>query len=121
MDEEIDILSVDVIPEFGEFLHVLKLGRNGLGAQLFRSVYDHIFVSSTDLRKEYDRYYCVEYGSLQEYLECAHEAYLEEGELEKAHILKFKLNYGLIDPAYEDNILDKVVDAIRKLEGKSED
>ncbi|MDW9542634.1 hypothetical protein GOA55_10385 [Sinorhizobium meliloti] len=120
MDEEIDILSVNIIPEFSEFLSALKIRNAGLGAQLFKSVYDHIFVASTDLRKEYDRYYCVEYPSLREYLECAQNMYLEDNELEKTHILKFKLDHGLMNQAYDDNILETVVDAIRKLEDKNE-
>lgn len=120
MDNDTDILSVNFIPEFSDFLNVLQIGNTGLGAQLFKSVYDHIFVASTDLRKEYDRYYCVEYPSLCEYLECAHDAYLEDNELEKTHILKFKQDHGLMNQAYDDNILETVVDAIRKLEDKNE-
>ncbi|MBY5651782.1 hypothetical protein [Rhizobium leguminosarum] len=120
MDEETDILSVNIIPEFSDFLNALKIKNAGLGAQLFKAVYDHLFVASTDLRKEYDRYYCVEYPSLGEYLECAHDVSLEESELEKTYILKFKQDHGLMNQAYDDNILETVVDAIRKLEDENE-
>lgn len=120
MDEEKLIFAVNVIPEFDDFLAALKLNNAGLGAQLFKSVYDHIFVASADLRREYDRYYCVEYPSLAEYLECAHDVYLDQDDLEKNHILTFKQDNGLMNDAYDDNILETVIDSIRKLESEYE-
>ncbi|UXS48281.1 hypothetical protein [Agrobacterium tumefaciens] len=121
MDEETYILSVDIVPDFNEFLSALKIKNTGLGAQLFKSVYDHLFVASTDLRQEYERYYCVEYPSLGEYIECTHDVYIDDSELEKTHILKFKQDNALMNEAYDDNILETVVEAIRRLEDKNED
>jgi hypothetical protein len=120
MDDETDILAVNVIPEFSAFLSALKIENAGLGAKLFRSVYSHIFLESTDLRKEYERYYCVEYPTLSEYIECAHDEVLEEKELEKLHILKFKYDNGLMYEGYDDNVLEEVFHAIKKLEDGNE-
>ena len=120
MNDEMLILSVNVIPEFSEFLSALKIKNATLGAQLFKSVYDHIFVASTDLKREYERYYCVEYPSLSEYLQCANDVYLEEDELEKNHILEFRQDNGLMNDAYDDNILETIVECIRKLEAERE-
>ncbi|MDH7790183.1 hypothetical protein QBD00_001079 [Ochrobactrum sp. AN78] len=116
MDGNRFILAANVIPEFSDFLTALKIKNTGLGRQLFKSVYDHIFISSIDLKKEYSRYYCVEYTSIYQYLECAHDIYLHESAFDKKHILMFKNDNGLMNQAYDDNILEIVVECIRKLE-----
>jgi hypothetical protein len=110
------ILPTSRIPLIGEFLDALRIKPTGLGAQLFTGVYDQFFAWSTDLRLEYERYYCVEYPTFAAYLELAHEIYLEPAELEKAHILKIRATGGVLDEAYEDNVLEVVIDCIRKLE-----
>ncbi|MBB2684876.1 hypothetical protein N2597_29070 (plasmid) [Rhizobium sophoriradicis] len=115
MDEE-EVLPVNTIPRRSDFLAGLGIKPGGLGAQLFSGIYDGIFVSSIDLRDQYTRYYCVEYPSFQIYLECAHEIYLDLEELEKQHILKFKSSMQLISRHYDDNVFDKVMECVRKLE-----
>jgi hypothetical protein len=121
VDEDDLILSVNFIPTFEQFLEALHIKSAGLGAQLFNGVYNQIFVWSTDLRDEYEKYYCVEYPQLNAYLELAHEIYLNPEELEKKHILKIKSPSGIADKAYDDNVLDIVIDCIRKLEAMHED
>lgn len=120
MSEEDLILPMSRIPSVGEFLDILDIKPAGFAAQLFTGVYNQFFAWSTDLRIEYERYYCVEYPTFASYLESGHEIYLEPTQLEKAHILKIKSPGGMMDKAYEDNIRDTVIDCIRKLEAGHE-
>jgi hypothetical protein len=119
-DEEPLILAVRRIPQMEEFLAAMGMKTNGLGAQLFSNVFRQLFSWSTDLRDQYERYYCVEYSTLQRYLELAHEIYLSPDELEKQHILKVKSPGGVIDRAYDNNVLDAVIGCIRRLESADE-
>ncbi|WP_133244819.1 hypothetical protein [Caulobacter radicis] len=121
MNEEDLILPVDRIPTTAEFLGALGIRPGGLGAQLFTEVYEQFFRWPTDLRDQYERYYCVEYPTFRQYLEFAHEIYLEPGQLEKRHILKIKSPGGVVDRAYEDNVLETVIECINKLEACNED
>ena len=120
MNKESLVLPVNIIPTIHEFLDVLRIKPVGLGAQLFTGVYDQFFVSSVDLKDEYEKYYCVEYPSLRSYLELAHEIYLSPEELEKKHILKIKSPSGVVDQSYDDNMLSVVLDCIKKLEALHE-
>lgn len=120
MSREDLILPVRRIPDVAEFLAALEVKPGGLGGKLFTEIYEQFFSWSTDLRVEYERYYCVEYRTLQRYLELAHEIELTPEQLEKQHILKVKSPSGMIDRAYDDNILDVVIDCIKKLEGSNE-
>ncbi|MCO5792668.1 MAG: hypothetical protein HEQ21_07600 [Blastomonas sp.] len=120
MSREDLILPVSRIPDVAEFLAALEVKPGGLGGKLFTEIYEQFFLWSTDLRVEYERYYCVEYPTLQRYLELAHEMELTPEQLEKQHILKVKSPGGMIDRAYDDNIFDVVIDCIKKLEGSNE-
>jgi len=51
----------------------------------------------------------------------AHEIYLYPAELDKAHILNIKSPSGLLDEAYNENVLDTVIEYIKKLENNHED
>lgn len=110
------ILPTSHIPSVEEFLDALHIKPAGFAAQLFTAVYDQFFSWSKDLRVEYERYYCVEYPTFANYLELAHEIYLEPAELGKAYILKVKSPGGVMDEAYNDNVRNTVIDCIRKLE-----
>jgi hypothetical protein len=121
MTEKEMIFPITYIPTIGEFLEALRIKPGGLGAQLFTSVYDQFFTWSLDLRNEYDRYYCVEYATLAVYLETAHEIQLEPADLAKRHILKMRSPGGVLDQAYDDNVLDTVISSIRELEANHED
>lgn len=114
------ILPVNFVPSVDEFLDGLQIKPSGLAAQLFTSVYKQFFVWSKDLRDEYEKFYCVEYRTIVEYLELAHEIYLEPHELEKKHILKIKSPSGVVDQMYDDHSLDIVIDCIRTLEATRE-
>lgn len=115
------VLPMSRIPSLEEFLDILQIKPAGFAAQLFTAVYDQLFSWSKDLRLEYERYYCVEYPTFASYLELAHEIELEPHDLGKAHILKVKSPGGVLDEAYDDNVMDAVLDSINKLEGNNED
>ncbi|MEE4210983.1 MAG: hypothetical protein V2I43_17170 [Parvularcula sp.] len=115
------VLPLRRIPPLDEFLGALKIKPAGLAAQLFTDVYDQLFAWSTDLRAQYDQYYCVEYPTLAAYLELAHDIYLDPAELERTHILKIKSPGGVLWEAYDDNVRDTVIACVRKLEDSHED
>lgn len=115
------ILTTNCQPTLADFLEALGVRPTGLGAQLFTAVHNQFFVCSTDLRQEYEKYYCVEYLTLRDYLELAHEICLDSAALEKKYILKIKSPSGVVDRVYEDSSLDVVLDCLRKLEKACED
>lgn len=121
MTDDVIVLPLRRIPPLEEFLNALKIKPAGFAGQLFTGVYNQLFSWSTDLRAQYDRYYCVEYPTLATYLELAHEIYLDPAELEKPHILKIKPPGGVLEEAYEDNVRDTVIACVRKLEDSYED
>lgn len=121
MTEKNLVLSLRRIPPLGEFLDALNIKPAGFAAKLFTDVYNQLFAWSTDLRAQYDHYYCVEYPTLAAYLELAHEIYLEPAEREKTHILKIKSPGGVLEEAYDDNVRDTVINCVRKLEDNHED
>lgn len=116
MTEKDLVLSLRRIPPLDEFIDALKIKPTGLAAQLFTGVYNQLFAWSTDLRTQYDQYYCVEYPTFAAYLELVHEIYLDPGELEKAHILKIKSPGGVLEEAYDDNVRDTIIECVLKLE-----
>jgi hypothetical protein len=121
MNEKSLVLPLSRIPPLDEFLDALKIKSTGLAAQLFTGVYSQLFAWSTDLRTQYDQYYCVEYPTFAAYLELVHEIYLDPAELEKTHILKIKSPGGVLEEAYVDNVQDTVIACVRKLENSHED
>ena len=120
MNEEILILPVNRVPEALEFLEALEVKPGRFGAQIFTEIYEQFFRLSVDLRDQYERYYCVEYPTLQLYLEVAQEVYLSPDDLEKRHILRIKPSLMTVDQAYDNNVLDVVIDCIRRLEASDE-
>jgi hypothetical protein len=120
-DDEPLVLSLARKPELQEFLGELGLKAGGLGARLFERVFRNIFEDSLDLRREYDRYYSVEYPQFKDYVEVVHDVYLSDDELDRQYILKIDNLTDLINPAYQDHQLDIVLDCIERLDSKNED
>lgn len=120
MKRDGSVLSVNYIPSTAEFLEGLGIKPKGLGSQLFNAVYEQFFIWSVDLREEYEKYYCVEYPSLRNYLEVAHEIYLTPEELEKKHLLEIGSFSGIVDQNYDGNSLDAIISCIRNLEAMHE-
>jgi hypothetical protein len=120
MSEKSLFLPISRIPSVGEFLDILHIKPAGLAAQIFTTVYDQFFTWSTDLRVEYDRYYCVEYPTFVDYLKLSQDIFLKPAELEKAYILLIKEPYGVLEESYDDNVTDVVIECILKLENSHE-
>lgn len=121
MSEGDFVLTTNRIPSFSEFLDMLQIKSRSFGAQLFQNVYDEIFVVSKDLRKEYEKYYCVEYPDFESYLDVAHEIHLNPAQLEKLHVLSVESPISIVNDTYDDNVRDKIFSCIRKMEGNYED
>lgn len=121
MKENDLILPLQRIPSAEEVFKALGIRTGGLAAQLFGRVHQQLFAWSTDLREQYDRYYCVEYPTLAAYLDMAHDIHLESDDLAKRYVFKVQSPGGVLDEAYDDNVLDAVLGCIRTLELAHED
>lgn len=108
------ILPFPKPPSLAEFFEILVVKPHGLAAQLTERVYSDFFLGSLDLKEEYRRYYCVEYADLREYVEMCHGECLAEADLNQDHIFRIKRLSQMVDPAYSDNYLDSVLDALKK-------
>lgn len=80
-----------------------------------------MFVEAIDLRRQYDRYYRIEYDSLSSFLDLVHDIQLEPTELEKSHLMLVEEAHGVADTMYDDNQLNLVLECIRRLEDRNED
>jgi len=115
-DEVKLILPTSWEPDRNEFLAALGVSREGLGEQLFGTVYDALFVTSTEVKGEFRKYYSVEYANLAEYLEIWYGEALSEEDLEVDRVYMVTWLPQVIDDMYEDNKLDAVLECIEKLE-----
>jgi len=113
MDDDIEIiLAININPTFEEFLGFLSIKMGSLGSQLFEPVYKQIFIFSKDLKSEYVKYYSVEYPTLSEYIEIYHDRVLDEEQLDKRHIYKFKNGCELTSNGYDTNYLDRIINIL---------
>lgn len=110
------VLPTSWEPDRQEFLVALGISRGGLGEQFFGPVYNALFVSSIELKNEFNKYYSVEYASLAEYLEIRYGKILKEEELETDRVFLVTWLPSVIDDMYEDNKLYTVLECIKKLE-----
>jgi hypothetical protein len=104
------------VPNREEFLTALGVSRRGLGEQFFGTVYDALFVSSIEIKSEFERYYSIEYTNLAEYLEIRYAISLSEENLEADRVFLVTWLPQVIEDTYEDNKLDTVLECIKKLE-----
>lgn len=111
------ILPTSWVPNREQFLAALGVSRGGLGEQFFGTVYDALFVSSIEVKSEFNKYYSVEYVNLAEYLEIRYGEALSEEALEADMVFMVTWMPQVIDDIYEDNKLDAVLECISKLEG----
>ncbi|WP_298958015.1 hypothetical protein [uncultured Roseibium sp.] len=102
-------------PNRQEFLAQLGVSENGLGEQLFGKVYDALFVHSTEMKREFERYYSVEYGSPENYARIVYGLELDDEDLAHDRIFLTTWLPQVVDDNYEDNQLDKVLACIELL------
>lgn len=122
-DEKIIMLPLNVKPTFEQFLEMLFIKKDSLGAKLIRPAYFQIFIEGVDVKALYDKYYSVEYETLGEYLEVCYNESLTENDLSMKHIFKFKDGYGFVltDPAYDKGYLDRIIQLLKNIEVTDED
>ncbi|PSU95697.1 hypothetical protein [Photobacterium kishitanii] len=117
MRDEIDlILATSWKPNKEEFLTALGIYPGGFGEQLFRTVFETLFVDSIEVKGEYNKYYFVEYANFSEYLIVRYGQTLTEEELEASSVFIVSGLPQIIDENYEDNKLGAVLECIQKLE-----
>ena len=110
------IIPTSWTPDRDEFLEALKITPDGLGSQLFNTVFDALFVDSIDLREEFRKYYSVEYPTLSEYIEIRYGEVLEGNKLEAERLFLVTWLPQIIDTNYDDNMLSTVLEHISLLE-----
>lgn len=115
-DETKLILPTSWEPNQDEFIAALGVSRGGLGEQLFGTVYEALFTTSIELKGEFRKYYSVEYANLAEYLEIRYGEALSEDDLEADRVFMVTWLPQSIDPMYEDNKLETVLQCINELE-----
>lgn len=115
-DEVMLVLPTSWEPNRNEFLVALGVSRGGLGEHFFGTVFDALFISSIEVKDEFNKFYSVEYANLAEYLEIRYGESLSEEDLESDRVYLVTWLPQVIDTAYEDNKLDAVLECIKKLE-----
>ncbi|OUS06969.1 hypothetical protein A9Q96_08355 [Rhodobacterales bacterium 52_120_T64] len=116
MDNAKLILPMSWHPDRDEFFEALRIRPNGLGSQLFGKVFDCLFVHSLDLKREYERYYSVEYRTLSEYIDVRYGEIISNDDLEAQHIFLVTWLPQIMDADYDDNKLDAVFECLAQLE-----
>ena len=115
-DQVLLVLPTSWEPNRGEFLAQLGVSGGGLGEQIFGRVFDALFVDSTEIRREFKRYYAVEYGSLENYARIVHGLDLDDEDLAQERIFLVNWLPQVIDGNYEENKLDTVLACVNQLE-----
>ncbi|WP_295511648.1 hypothetical protein [uncultured Sulfitobacter sp.] len=110
------VLPTSWEPNRQAFLTQLGVSEGGLGEQLFGKVYNALFVHSTEMRREFERYYAVEYGSPENYARIVHGLELDDEELAHDQIFLVTWLPQIVDGDYEENQLDTVLACIEELE-----
>ncbi|MBF9052398.1 hypothetical protein GTA62_20910 [Roseobacter sp. HKCCD9010] len=115
-DQILLVLPTSWEPSKQAFLKQLGVSEGGLGEQLFGRVFDALFVNSTEMKREFKRYYAVEYGSLENYAWIVHGVELDDDELAHERIFFVTWLPQVVDENYEENQLDTILACIDQLE-----
>ncbi len=118
-DHVLLVLPTSWEPNRKAFLAQLGVSEGGLGEQLFGKVYDAFFVQSTEMIREFERYYAVEYGSPDNYARIVHGLELDDEDLAHKQIYLVTGLPQVVDENYEENQLDTVLTCIDQL-GKAD-
>ena len=110
------ILPTSWKPRKDVFLAKLGVSQGGLGEYFFGDIYDAFFTHAIEVKREFERYYSVEYASLADYLEIKYGEVLSEDDLAHARIFLVTSLPQLVDDNYDNNKLDAVIDCIEELE-----
>lgn len=110
------VLPTSWEPDRNEFLAALGVSQGGFAEQVFRTVYDTLFIASIEVKNEFKKYYSVEYANLSEYLEIRYGKVLGEEDLDVDRVFLVTWLPQLIDDIYEDNKLETILECIKKLE-----
>lgn len=115
-DEIKTVVPTSWKPDYDEFLEALGVSHSGLGDFFFEDVYKAIFVTSIEVKNEFRKFYSVEYSNLEEYLMIRYGINISEKDLEATQIFLVSSTTQVIDDTYEENMLDTVIECIKKLE-----
>lgn len=110
------ILPTSWEPDKGAFLARLGVAKGGIGEQFFGSVYDAFFTYAIDVKREFEKYYSVEYANLADYMEIRYGKALSEDDLGYEHIFLVTWIPQVVDRDFENNKFDVVMECIRELE-----
>lgn len=98
------------------FLAKLGVTNGGLGEHFFGKVYDAFFIHSIEVKREFERYYSVEYADVAEYVDIRYGDILKDEELEHERIYLVTWLPQIVDEMYDDNKLSAVLNCIEELE-----
>lgn len=115
------VIATSWQPNRRDFLSKLKIEPGSVGAQFFEGAFNCLFSDAINAKREFEQYYSVEYGTLDQYLDSRYGIVLDEEELEKENIFLCTWLYSALDKNYDDNQFENVMQCIRVLEGANED
>ena len=110
------ILPTSWEPSKDGLLTKLGVSSGGLGEHFFGDVYDAFFVHSIDVKREFEKYYSVEYANLVDYIDITYGEALSEEDLECERVFLVKWLPQVVDTMYDENKLDTVLECIEELE-----
>lgn len=110
------VVATNWKPNRLEFLSALGISIGGFGAQVFSDVYDCLFITSINVKEEFNKYYSVEYASLSEYVVIRYNHVLSENDAESEQIFLVTGLPLILNTNYEGNQLDTVLECIQNLE-----
>ncbi len=110
------ILPTSWKPSEETFLAKLGVSRGRLGEHSFGNVYDAFFVHSIEVKREFERYYSVEYANLADYVEIAYGKTLSEDDMEHERIYLVTRLPQVVDDMYDDNKQGTVLECLAELE-----
>lgn len=119
MDDAGFLLATSWPPDRNAFFEALGIRPGALGGQLFDNVFDCFFLYSIDLKRDYLRYYSVEYRTLRDFVETRY-GDVTDHELEKDRLFLIKSFPQVVDPNYSGNKLSIVLQCIENLEAARE-
>lgn len=110
------ILPTSWEPSKNAFLAKLGVSGGGLGEHFFGKVYDAFFTHSIEVKREFEKYYSVEYANLADYVEFSYGVILRDDDLEHERIFLVTWVPQVVDEMYDNNKLGTVLDCIEELE-----
>ncbi len=106
INDKIALLGTNKIPTFSEFLHSSMVQPEGYGGKILKRIYRDIFIRSTDFKRDYEKYYSVEYASFELFMKHYLDFKFDARILDYGHVLLIKPDLEFIKADLVENCLE---------------